>query len=105
MAPVNVSSRNEKRVWSHQFEDIGVTKKTKRKPKFSVGQHVRLSSNKSIFEKGYTGNWTKEIFTIESVRANQHEPMYLITDPHDGNTIKGGFYEHQLQLVDKKVSE
>ena len=97
VAPVNVTTKNEKSLWKKQFhEDIT---KLKKSPKFSVGQKVRLSSKKPIFSKGYTGNWTREIFTIGHVRTNQRQPLYDIIDPKDGNTIKGGFYEQQLQLV------
>ena len=31
-------------------------------PKFKVGDHVRISEYKNIFAKGYTPNWSKEIF-------------------------------------------
>ena len=29
-------------------------------PKFTVGDHVRLSKYKNIFAKGYTPNWSAE---------------------------------------------
>ena len=31
-------------------------------PKFKVGDHVRISKYKNIFAKGYTQNWSEEIF-------------------------------------------
>ena len=31
-------------------------------PKFKVGNHVRISKYKNIFAKGYTPNWSEEIF-------------------------------------------
>ena len=31
-------------------------------PKFRVGNHVRVSKYKSIFAKGYTPNWSEEVF-------------------------------------------
>ena len=30
--------------------------------KFKVGDHVRISKYKNIFAKGYTPNWSKEVF-------------------------------------------
>ena len=33
-------------------------------PKFKVVDHVRISKCKNIFAKGYTPNWSKEIFVI-----------------------------------------
>ena len=34
-------------------------------PKFKVGYHVRISKYKNIFAKGYTPNWSEEIFVIK----------------------------------------
>ena len=34
--------------------------------KFKVGDRVRITKYKNIFSKGYTENWTKEIFVIDS---------------------------------------
>ena len=30
-------------------------------PKFTVGDHVRISKYKNIFAKGYTPNWSEEV--------------------------------------------
>ena len=40
----------------------------KKNPKFKVGDHVRISKYKNIFAKGYTPNWSEEIFVINKVR-------------------------------------
>ena len=34
----------------------------KRNTKFKVGDHVRISKYKNIFVKGYTPNWSEEVF-------------------------------------------
>ena len=34
-------------------------------PKFKVGDHVRISKYKNIIAKGYTPNWSEEIFVIK----------------------------------------
>ena len=31
-------------------------------PKFQVGDHVRISKYKNIFAKGYTPNWSEDVF-------------------------------------------
>ena len=31
-------------------------------PKFEVGDHVRISKHRNIFAKGYTPNWSDEVF-------------------------------------------
>ena len=34
-------------------------------PKFKVGDYVRISKFKNVFAKGYTPNWSEEIFIIK----------------------------------------
>ena len=34
-------------------------------PKFKVGDHVRISKYKNLFAKGYTPNWSEEVFVIK----------------------------------------
>ena len=34
-------------------------------PKFKVVYHVRISKYKNIFAKGYTPNWSEEVFVIK----------------------------------------
>ena len=33
-------------------------------PKFKVGDHVSISKHKNIFTKGYTPNWSEEVFVM-----------------------------------------
>ena len=68
-------------------------------PKFSVGDKVRISKKKNIFEKGYTPNWTREIFIITIVIL-QNPPTYYIKDLNNEN-IEGKFYENELQKINK----
>ena len=37
-------------------------------PKLKVGDHIRISRYKSIFAKGYTLNWSEEVFVIKKVK-------------------------------------
>ena len=48
-------------------------------PKFKVGDHVRISKYKDIFAKGYTPNWSEEVFVIKKVK-NTVPLSYLIND-------------------------
>ena len=36
--------------------------------KFKVGDYVRISKYKNIFAKGYTPNWSEEVFVIKKVK-------------------------------------
>lgn len=64
-------------------------------PKFHVNDRVRVSKYKTLFEKGYTPNWSTELFKIVRVRRSS-PPVYYLQD-YEGNVIKGAFYEHELQ--------
>ena len=38
------------------------------KPRFKVGDKVRISKYKrKVFDKGYTPNWTEEIFVVDKI--------------------------------------
>ena len=50
-----------------------------KKPRFKVGDHVRISKYKTIFAKGYTPNWSEEIFVIKKVK-NIVPWTYVIND-------------------------
>ena len=39
-------------------------------PKFKVGDHVKISKCKNILAKGYTPNWSQEVFVIKEVKNN-----------------------------------
>ena len=78
------------------FENLYFRKVQKRlrKPKYVVGDKVRITKKKNIFEKGFTVNWTDKIYTITQV-LNTLPPTYKIRD--DKEEIEGSFYEQELQ--------
>lgn len=62
---------------------------------FQTGDFVRISRYKQCFEKGYTPNWSTEIFSVSKILPT--EPItYLIKDLH-GHQIRGSFYGFELQ--------
>ncbi|XP_070170919.1 uncharacterized protein [Polyergus mexicanus] len=63
--------------------------------RFKVSDYVRINKLKHMFEKGYTPNWSTEIFVIDKVFKNI-PPYYHIKDMK-GEEIKGTFYEQELQ--------
>lgn len=65
------------------------------KPKFKVGDHVRISKVKGKFEKGYQPNWTYEVFTVKQMK--QTIPYTYILQDYDNEEIKGSFYEQEMQ--------
>ena len=65
--------------------------------KFHVGDIVRVSKSKTIFEKGYEAGWSLKLFRISSIMRIHGQPdKYKLTD-EDGQDITGSFYEQELQ--------
>ena len=71
-------------------------------PKFKVGDHVRISKYKNIFAKGYTPNWSEEVFVIKEIKNTVPWP-YIINDLN-GEEIIGTFYETELQKTNQRVN-
>ena len=69
-------------------------------PNFKVGDHVRISKYKNFFAKGYTPNWSQEVFVIKKVK-NAVPQTYVINDLN-GEEIIGTFYEKELQKTNEK---
>ena len=70
----------------------------KNKPKFKVGDCVRISKYKNIFAKGFTQNWS-EVFVISKIK-NAVPWIYVISDLN-GEPITGTFYEKELQKINQ----
>ena len=58
MKPIDVTSNS----YAEYSEDSN-----EKDPKFEVGDYVRISKYKSIFAKGYTQNWSEEVFIITKI--------------------------------------
>ena len=69
-------------------------------PKFKVCDHVRISKYKNIFAKGYTPNWSEEVFVVSKIK-NTVPWTYVINDLN-GEKIIGTFYEKELQKTNQK---
>ena len=69
-------------------------------PKFKVSDHVRISKYKNIFAKGYTPNWSEEVFIVSKIK-NKVPWTYVISDLN-GESIFGNFYEKELQKTNQE---
>ena len=69
-------------------------------PKFKVGDYVRISKYKNIFAKGYTPNWSEEVFVIKKVKNTV--PWTYVINYLNGEWIIGAFYEKELQKGNQK---
>ena len=70
-------------------------------PKFKIGDNGRISKYKNVFAKGYTPNWSEEVFVIKRIK-NTLPWTYIISD-FQGKEIVGTFYENELQKANKKL--
>ena len=75
MKPVKVTLKDEKRLLRSVYRET----KQVGKSKFNVGDQVRVSRYKHLFEKGYTPNWMTETFTIDRKLATNPR-TYLLKD-------------------------
>ena len=97
MKPSQVTKVNEDKVWDTLYGN-DVQKRVRFK--FQVGDRVRISKVKRIFEKSYLPNFTEEMFTIYK-RFSRQVPVYKLKDDA-GEILDGTFYEAELQKVIKE---
>ena len=85
MKPVDVGDNKSVFIDEHNEKDS----------RFKVGDRVRISKFKNIFVKGYTPNWSTEIFIINKV--NDTVPYTYNLKDLNGEEIIGSFYDRELQ--------
>ena len=91
MKPIDVTSDS----YAEYNEDSN-----EKDPKFKVGDHVRISKYKNIFAKGYTQNWSEEVFVVSKIK-NTVPWTYVVSDLN-GEEITGSFYEKELQKTSQE---
>lgn len=95
MRPADVKTSNERYLLKTVYRSSFPLRRPKNK--FKKGDSVRISKYKHIFAKGYTPNWTTEIFKIKTVQPT-NPVTYLLVD-HEGRDITGTVYAEELQSV------
>ena len=92
MKPIDVRDNNNKRIYIDEHNE--------KHSKFKVDDRVRIFKFKNIFAKGYTPNWSKEIFIVDKI--NDTVPYtYNLKDLNDEEII-GSFYDQELQKTKLK---
>ena len=88
MKPKDVGNNNKR---------VHIDEHNEKHSRFKVGDRVRISKFKNIFAKGYTPNWSREIFIVNKI--NDTVPYrYNIKDLNDEEII-GRFYDRELQKI------
>ena len=73
---------------------------TNKKPKFKIGDKVRISLLKNTFEKGYTSNWCEQIYVIDDIKTSNVHYYYL--KDLNGEKLDGTFYQEELLKTNMK---
>ena len=73
------------------------------KPRFFVGDFVRIVKKDKAFRKGYEQSFTDEVFEITDI-PTLFPPSYSLIDANK-EQIEGKFYQSELQLVRVKENE
>ena len=93
MAPSEVNADNEDVVRARLYPPTPKTYQWK----YGVGDRVRIAMQRQPFRKGYLGDLSEEIFEISS-RLPTVPVTYELRDLL-GESIKGRFYEPEIQRV------
>ena len=102
MTPVEASKKkNESIVFLKLYGDL---KAQRSLPKFKVGDRVRISKYKrKVFDKGYTPNWTEEIFVVDTIQYT--DPITYKLKDLIGEEVQGSFYEQELLKSDQSIED
>ena len=86
MTPINASKKSNEDIVRNNLYNFKITDK---KPKFKIGDKVRISLLKNTFEKSYTSNYSEEIFIIDDIKTSNVHYYYL--KDLSGEKIDGSF--------------
>ena len=95
LRPCNVDKSNELDAWYNSNKDV--LHQPQKKPRFKVGQPVRIIKMKSIFDKGYAKRFTDEIYFVASVVPGC--PIAYKVKNSQNDVMNGIFYESELVRV------
>jgi len=93
MRPIDVTRANAGKLLTTAYSRLKIAGPAR----FKIGDPVRVSKFKTLFEKGYTPNWTTEVFRI--VKVQRTNPVTYLLEDSCGKPITGGFYEQELLHV------
>ena len=102
MKPVDVNIENQdvafKNLYNNKTYLEMLTGAQSTKPKFQVGDFVRLKIEKQLFVRGYAKNWTDQVFRINRIISTGQVHTYYIRDSMN-NELSRKFYLQELQKI------
>ena len=90
MKPVDASKKSNENIVRKNYNFEIITNKKK----FKIGDKVRVSLLKNTFEKGYTSNWSEQIYVIYDIKSSNVHYYYL--KDLNGEKLDGTFYQEEL---------
>ena len=97
MTPNEVTFENRSEVFKRLYGEDGAEVKCK----FNIGDRVRIPVSKNIFDKGYTPNWSENIYIVSNKRSDG-EVCYYRLKTLNGEWLDKFFYEQEMNLVLKE---
>ena len=95
MKPKDVKNDTTKSNAIARNKRVYIDEHKEKSARYNVGDRVRITKFKNIFAKGYTPNWSREIFIVNKI--NDTVPYtYNLKDLNDEEII-GSFYDRELQ--------
>ena len=100
LPPQDVTSENRDKVYKTLYPHQSIRSVCR----LQVKDKVRIIKDKSLFEKGYTANWSEQIYKIREIRQSNGVCYYYLSNL-DGESIEGIWYYYQLNLVSRNVHQ
>ena len=89
-------------VTDNYYAEYNEDPSNKKDPKFKVGDSVRILKYKNIFAKGYTPNWSEEVFIINEIK-NAVPWTYAISDLNGEKLLKVFMKKNCKKLIKKNL--
>ena len=99
MKPVDASEKSNENIVRKNYNFEIITNKKK----FKIGDKVRISLLKNTFEKGYTSNWSEQIYVIYDIKSSNVHYYYL--KDLNGEKLDGTFYQEELLKTNIKDND
>ena len=93
MTPLEAEkNENATRLRKIYFERYSKAGGKKQKPKFKIGDTVRIFNERGQFHRGYMEDFSEEVFTISEIDTKLPVTRYKLKE-YDGNEIIGSFFK------------
>ena len=76
-----------------------IERKRKKKPKFEIGDIVRIKTLDNVFARSYNEQFSRELFEIVEILTRMPITQYIVKSLDDGEEVSGGFYDEELTKV------